>query len=87
MALPPVVRSPQWPVAPQPGANTPAPQADARKAAQKAFFEAALAGKAPPATAARIDRAAEAVRAVSQTEAQTTAARLPKPGSIIDIWV
>ena len=80
MALPPVVRQPAWPTAPQaPAPGAPASRTDTRMAAQKAFFEAALAGKAP--------RAAEAVRAGASTEAQTASARLPKPGSIIDIWV
>ena len=89
MALP-VVRPPTWPAAPTPAPSAPADRSDARMAAQKAFFEAALAGKvAPFATAepSRAARAAEAVRAVTATETQTAAERLPRPGSIIDIWV
>jgi hypothetical protein len=86
----PVVRPPTWPAAPAPAPSAPAGRTDARMAAQKAFFEAALAGKVAGAGAAepsRAARAAEAVRAVAATETQTAAERLPRPGSIIDIWV
>jgi hypothetical protein len=93
MALP--VRPPSWPAAPaqvrpanvQPGRN------DARVAAQKAFFDAALAGKTaaaasaePEAQSPRAARAAEAVRSVAATEARATD-RLPPPGSIVNILV
>ena len=88
MALP--IRPQVWPPAPsniQPG------RSDARAAAQKAFFEAALAGKANPtqAQAARDDTAprataAQAVRSVAATEARA-ADRLPPPGSIVNILV
>jgi hypothetical protein len=78
VALPPVVRPPVS--APATPAAQPS-RAD-RVAAQRAFFEAALAGKAPPAP--RSVRAAEAVRAVAAVEASD---RLAPPGSIIDIWV
>ena len=91
-ALP--VRPPVWPPAPanaaaSPGASAPG-RADARLSAQKAFFEAALAGKVPPsAPAADAPRAsaAQAVRAATQIEADTAADKLPRPGSLIDIWV
>ena len=87
MALP--VRPAVWPPAPadvRPGRN------DARLAAQKAFFEAAMAGQAnaaPKAAATEAPRAsaAQAVRAAGKVEADTAADRLPKSGSIIDIWV
>ena len=88
MALP--VRPAVWPPAPadvRPGRN------DARLAAQEAFFEAALAGQ--PAAAAKVAApqesprasAAQAVRAAGKVEADTAAAQLPRPGSIVDIWV
>lgn len=87
MAAP--VRPPVWPPAPQvqPGRN------DARLAAQKAFFEAALAGQPKPAASAQPDPAptraaspAQAVRSVAATEARA-ADRLPPPGSIVNILV
>jgi hypothetical protein len=86
MAAP--IRPPVWPPAPsniQPGRN------DVRATAQKAFFEAALAGQPKPATAARVEAAprasaAQAVRTVAATEARATD-RLPPPGSIINILV
>ena len=87
MAAP--VRPPVWPLAPtdiRPGRN------DARAAAQKAFFEAAMAGR----PAAKVEPAsprpqpsaspAQAVRAAASAEARA-ADRLPRPGSIIDIYV
>jgi hypothetical protein len=92
MALP--VRPQVWPQAPSnaQGAVQPA-RNDARSAAQKAFFDAALAGKSNPtaAQAARDDAAprasaAEAVRSVAATEARATD-RLPPPGSIVTILV
>ncbi len=89
-ALP--VRPPVWPPAPTnaaPGSGAPA-RADARLTAQKAFFEAALAGKAAPSgPAADAPRAsaAQAVRAAAQVEANTAADKLPRPGSLVDIWV
>ena len=89
MALP-VVRPPTWPTARRPRPARSAGRADARAAAQRAFFEAALAGKVAPTASpepSRAARAAEAVRAVTATETQTAADRLPRPGSIIDIWV
>jgi hypothetical protein len=93
LALP--VRPQVWPPAPtdiQPGRN------DARMAAQKAFFDAALAGKAAtatsgPTTARREsspDRpttsAPQAVRSVAAAEARASD-RIPPPGSIINILV
>jgi hypothetical protein len=88
MAAP--IRPPVWPPAPsdiKPGRN------DVRAAAQKAFFEAALAGQPKPTmtAAAREDgpprtTAAQAVRSVAATEARA-ADRLPPPGSIINILV
>jgi hypothetical protein len=86
MAAP--VRPPVWPPAPsdiKPGRN------DVRAAAQKAFFEAALAGKPKPTQAVRDDgppraSAAQAVRTVAATEARA-ADRLPPPGSLVNILV
>jgi hypothetical protein len=93
MAAP--VRPPVWPPAQvtvqagniQPGRN------DVRATAQKAFFEAALAGKPKPITAqaAQVDgppraTAAQAVRSVAATEARA-ADRLPPPGSLVNILV
>jgi len=86
------IRPPVWPPAPidiRPGRN------DVRQAAQKAFFEAALAGAPKPsASAARsasseaAPRAspAQAVRSVAATAA-SAADRLPPPGSIVNILV
>jgi hypothetical protein len=91
----PVARPPAWPQAQtaiqaqnvRPGRN------DARLAAQKAFFEAALAGKpsptAAPAAPERTTPAAtplQATRAAAATEARA-ADRLPPPGSILNILV
>ena len=93
MAAP--VRPPVWPPAQisvqagdiKPGRN------DVRAAAQKAFFEAALAGKPKPtmAAVARDDgpprtTAAQAARSVAATEARA-ADRLPPPGSLVNILV
>jgi hypothetical protein len=86
MAAP--IRPPVWPPAPsniQPGRN------DVRATAQKAFFEAALAGQPKPALTAQVDAAprasaAQAARSVAATEARATD-RLPPPGSIINILV
>lgn len=88
------VRPPVWPPAPsdiKPGRN------DVRASAQKAFFEAALAGRAGPTiTRPALEEAAangppkataaQAVRSVAATEARA-ADRLPPPGSIINILV
>ena len=96
MAVP--VRPPVWPQAQalvptsvqaagvRPGRN------DARLAAQKAFFEAALAGK--PAAAAEPEPASaspaaapfQAARSAAAAEARA-ADRLPPPGSIVNILV
>ncbi len=95
MAAP--VRPPIWPQAQalthsvqaaniRPGRN------DTRLAAQKAFFEAALAGKSvaaaatqpPPAQTAATPL--QATRAATATEARA-ADRLPPPGSIVNILV
>jgi hypothetical protein len=88
MAAP--IRPPVWPPAPtniQPGRN------DARLAAQKAFFEAALAGTGAPKARAAMDQdpspkatPAQAVRSVAATEALATD-RLPPPGSILNVLV
>ena len=91
MAVP--IRPPVWPLVQinaqasgvQPGRN------DARVAAQKAFFEAALAGKAAVAAATpEPERLAatplRATRAAAETEARA-ADRLPPPGSIVNILV
>jgi hypothetical protein len=91
MAAP--IRPPVWPQVP---AKTAPARDDARAAAQKAFFEAALAGK--PAAAASVATAgadqpaapsatpAQAVRSVAAAEARATD-RLPPPGSIVNILV
>jgi hypothetical protein len=91
MAAP--IRPPVWPPAQtdlKPGRN------DARMAAQKAFFEAALAGKstatisaaaassAPPAASGATP--AQAAPSFAATEARA-ADRLPPPGSIVNILV
>ena len=99
MAAP--IRPPVWPQI-QSSAQTSVQAAnvrpgrnDARLAAQKAFFEAALAGKvAAPAAAAqpepkRATAAAtplQATRAAAAAEARN-ADRLPPPGSIVNILV
>jgi hypothetical protein len=96
MATP--VRPHTWPTAP---ANTPAVRNDAKVAAQKAFFEAALAGKVSPGVAQAAQgapsqgsreaprptaTAAQAVRSVAAVEARA-ADRLPPPGSLVNILV
>jgi len=83
MALP--IRPPVWPPAPtplQPGRD------GARASAQKAFFEAALAGKvvAQAQTPDSAARPAPTVRAAPPSEPKA-ADKIPRPGSIIDIWV
>jgi hypothetical protein len=92
MAAP--VRPPVWPPAPsdiRPGRN------DVRAAAQKAFFEAALAGapKPQPSAAQTAASSANAQPTASPTQAIRTATaveaaatdRLPPPGSIVNILV
>jgi len=84
------IRPPVWPPAQtdlRPGRN------DTRMAAQKAFFEAALAGKPSPAAAttsaqprAPIASPAQAAPSFAATEARA-ADRLPPPGSIVNILV
>jgi hypothetical protein len=96
MATP--VRPHTWPTVP---ANTPAVRNDAKVAAQKAFFEAALAGKVSPGAtqaaqsiASQQPReaprptatAVQAVRSVAAAEARVTD-RLPPPGSLVNILV
>jgi hypothetical protein len=88
MALP--VRTQVWP--PVPADVRPA-RNDARAEAQKAFFDAALAGKStatlaqetPGDPAPRVS-AAQAARTVAEAEARA-ADRLPPPGSIVNILV
>ena len=87
MAAP--IRPPVWPLAP---ANIQPGRADVRLTAQKAFFEAALAGK-PMAVLAQPNseptaRAAprQAARAVAEADARAHD-RLPPPGSVLDILV
>jgi hypothetical protein len=84
------IRPPVWPPAQtdlRPGRN------DARMSAQKAFFEAALAGKPNPAAAATSPQLkaptaspAQAAPSFAATEARA-ADRLPPPGSIVNILV
>jgi hypothetical protein len=98
MAAP--IRPPAWPPAASnaqtsvQAANVRPGRNDARLSAQKAFFEAALAGK--PAAAAVASREPEraslaatplqATRAAAAAEARA-ADRLPPPGSIVNILV
>jgi hypothetical protein len=87
MAAP--IRPPVWPPAQtdlKPGRN------DTRMAAQKAFFEAALAGKPVPAAVTSAQptapRASPAQAAPSFAASGARAAdRLPPPGSIVNILV
>jgi hypothetical protein len=84
------VRPQVWPPAQtdiRPGRN------DTRMAAQKAFFDAALAGKPKPSAAPAASELAtsaaspaQAVRSVAAAEARATD-RLPPPGSIVNILV
>jgi len=84
------IRPPVWPPAQtdlRPGRN------DTRMSAQKAFFEAALAGKPTPAVAATsaqptapIASPAQAAGSIAVTQARA-ADRLPPPGSIVNILV
>ena len=83
MALP--VRPPSWPVV-QPQAQP--VRADARVSAQKAFFEAALAGKIAPQTVQADPAATAAPRPRAAASAPPEPGeKIPRPGSIIDIWV
>jgi len=78
------IRAPQWPAVRTPSA--PPAKADARTEAQRAFFQAALAGQT--ATASEAPRAA-AARApdlrIQMPEAPPE--KILRPGSIIDIKV
>ena len=87
------IRPPVWPLAPT--SVAPAKfelgRADARLTAQKAFFEAALAGKAEAATAADPQPApraapAQAAKAAAAADARVQD-RLPPPGSVLNIVV
>jgi hypothetical protein len=88
MAAP--IRPPVWPPAQtdlRPGRN------DTRMAAQKAFFEAALAGKPNPAASttstqltAPIASPAQAAPSFAAVEARA-ADRVPPPGSLLNILV
>ena len=92
MAAP--IRPPAWPPAPT---NLPAQVGPARndaRAAQKAFFDAALAGRTATAAAVAAEKLdapraapAQAIRAATQVEAAEAADKLPRPGSIVDIYV
>jgi hypothetical protein len=75
------VRPPVWPVAPSPIAPG---RADARMTAQKAFFQAALAGK--PVAAAPVSVAPAGPTSRGGAEAPAVD-RIPRPGSIVDILV
>ncbi len=74
------IRAPQWPaVRPPP---TPAAKSDARAEAQRAFFQAAMAGKLhEPAPAAQ--RAPDLRIQMPQAQPE----KILRPGSIIDIRV
>ena len=78
------IRPPQWPVVQTRAPATPARQ-DARIAAQKAFFEAAMAGKT--AKAPDQDPQPRTRARAFQASAQAEPDKIPRPGSIIDIWV
>jgi len=85
MAAP--IRPHVWPTAPAPIAPS---RAEASLSAQKAFFQAALAGKpVPPPAAATVQAAAPArvARAAEPTQADTSGERIPRPGSILNILV
>ena len=83
MALP--VRPPSWPVVVRPEAQ-PA-RNDARVSAQKAFFEAALAGKVAPQTVQLDETVVPRPRAASAAPERDPGDKFPRPGSIVDIWV
>ena len=85
------IRPPVWPLAPATVAPARLGRADARLTAQKAFFEAALAGKteaATPPDARPAPRAApaEAAKAVAAADARVQD-HLPPPGSVLNIVV
>ena len=82
MALP--VRPPSWPVV-QPQAQP--VRADARISAQKAFFEAALAGKVAPQTVQLEETPVPRPRAAAPSPGRDPGDKIPRPGSIVDIWV
>jgi hypothetical protein len=84
MALP--VRPASWPAV-QPQAQP--VRADARVSAQKAFFEAALAGKVATQTVEPTETQRAAAPRPSRMAAPDADAadKFPRPGSIIDIWV
>jgi hypothetical protein len=74
------IRAPQWPAVRTP--TTPAPKADARADAQRAFFQAAMAGGEPVAPRA----APKAVDLKIQLpDAQPE--KILRPGSFVDIRV
>jgi len=80
------VRPPSLPaVAP----TSPTPRNDARTAAQRAFFEAALgkAPSAPVAAAPAAQTAPAAPRVETAAATEEPAKRFPRPGSILDIRV
>jgi hypothetical protein len=79
LALPPI--SPRT-AQPQPAAQ---PGVDARTAAQRAFFEAALRKVGAPAAAAR--PAAASAASPVQVNADAQPSRILRPGSLIDIKV
>ncbi len=85
------IRPPVWPLAPTNGAPAKLGRADVRLTAQKAFFEAALAGKAEAATPSDARPAprvapAQAASAVAAADARVQD-RLPPPGSVLNIVV
>jgi hypothetical protein len=82
MALPPISR----PVSPPAASPAPRPVADARAAAQRAFFEAALGRASQAATPVEPMRQTPAAPARANT---TSAAPDPnaRPGSIVNIRV
>jgi len=87
MAAPPI-RPPAWPTAAAPVAPS---RAEANLSAQKAFFQAALAGRPvpPPAAASPVQAAApaRAAQATQPTQTDAPGERIPRPGSIVNILV
>ena len=79
------IRAPQWPVL-RPPAN-PAPKADARAQAQRAFFEAALAGRTEATPEAAPFRAPDLRIQMPASAPPSAPEKILRPGSIIDIKV
>ena len=88
------IRPPVWPQSPSPAGNGARPAPDAAKlAAQRAFFQAALGGSAAPAAPTQTPvvatvRAAPAVHeTMVRAQPEEPPARIPRPGSFLNILV